>query len=379
MKLALDEDQKLLASSVAAFVAKRSPLSRIRTLRDADDPLGHSAELFAEMAELGWLGMAFDEAHGGVGLGLASLVIVAEGLGRALAPEPLMASAVLAGGAVARWGSPAQRERHVPGIVAGTSLAAMAIYEPGMRFDLDRMRARAVPRDGGWVLRGTKRHVLGAPGADLLVVMAGTETSSPAGSLGAFLVDPRAPGVTVERERRIDGRSAGTVVLEGVQVAGDARLGEAGDLRVALHDLLDAATVVLAAEMLGGMCEAFDRTLAYLKERQQFGVPIGSFQALKHRAARAFIELELCRSSVMAAARAVDSRSDDARALVSLAKARCSDAFILVANEAIQMHGGIGMTDEHDIGFFLKRARAAEMTFGDGAYHRDRFARSVGF
>jgi alkylation response protein AidB-like acyl-CoA dehydrogenase len=178
----------------------------------------------------------------------------------------------------------------------------------------------------------------------------------------------------VERQWRVDSRNAARVQLAGVRVGADAVIGREGAGHAVLEGVVDLATVGLCAEMLGSMTEAFERTLGYLKERVQFGVPIGSFQALKHRAAKMFIEIELCRSAVMAAARAVDEGDRQARALVSLAKARCSDAGMLVANEAVQMFGGIGMTDEHEIGFYLKRARVAELTFGDAAYHRNRWA-----
>ncbi len=188
-----------------------------------------------------------------------------------------------------------------------------------------------------------------------------------------------AAGLSLERQWRVDFRSASLARLGGVRVPGEAAVGEVGAAGPLLERVVDRATAGLCAEMLGSMQEAFDRTLAYLKEREQFGVKIGSFQALKHRAAGCFIELELARSAVMAAARALDEGSEEAAKLVSLAKARCSDAFMGIANEAIQMHGGVGMTDEYDIGFYLKRARAAELTFGDAAHHRDRWARLSGY
>jgi alkylation response protein AidB-like acyl-CoA dehydrogenase len=196
-----------------------------------------------------------------------------------------------------------------------------------------------------------------------------------------FLVPRDARGLAVEPLHRVDARGAALVRLDGVRVAGDAILGAEGQGAALLERVLDRATIGLGAEMLGGMAACFEMTLDYLRTRKQFGVPIGSFQALKHRAARMFVELELVRSIVLAAHRALDDGADDARIsrLASAAKARCSDAFVLVGNEGVQMHGGIGMTDEHDVGFFLKRARAAEITFGDAAFHRDRVARLDGY
>jgi alkylation response protein AidB-like acyl-CoA dehydrogenase len=192
-------------------------------------------------------------------------------------------------------------------------------------------------------------------------------------------VPASAKGVTSTRQSRVDSLNAAVIRFDGVQVKDTDLIGAAGEGLAVLEDAVDRATVALCGEMLGGMSEAFDRTLGYLKERKQFGVPIGSFQALKHRAARMYIELELARSAVMAAARAIDAGGAEARSLVSVAKARVSDAYCHVANEAVQMHAGIGMTDEHEIGFFIKRARACEMTFGDAAFHRDRFAALGGF
>ena len=194
-----------------------------------------------------------------------------------------------------------------------------------------------------------------------------------------FLVPADRAGVSAVRQMRVDSRNAAIVRLDGVQVTESDVIGEVGAGLATLAAGVDRATVALCGEMLGGMNEAFDRTIVYLNEREQFGVLIGSFQALKHRAAKMFIERELAHSVVMAAARAVDAGADDARQLVSNAKARCSDAYILLTNEALQMHGGIGMTDEHDIGLFMKRARVAEMTFGDAAFHRNRFAEIQGY
>ena len=232
----------------------------------------------------------------------------------------------------------------------------------------------------GWRISGEKVQVLDGGVADALVVSARTGGDErDRDGITLFLIPRTSTGLTVQRQHRVDSRNAALITLDGVRVGKDAIVGEPGQGAALLERVVDSATVGLCAEMLGAMSEAFDRTLEYLKTRDQFGVPIGSFQALKHRAAEMFIDIELCRSSVMAAARSIDAGDAEAALLVSLAKARCSDAAIHVANEAIQMHGGIGMTDEHDIGFYLKRARVAEMTFGDSDYHRDRWARLSGY
>lgn len=380
MNLALTEDQELLAKTAADFVAERSPLARVRRLRDTKDPAGFSRDLWREMAELGWVGIPFPDSLGGAGMGLAELVVVLEALGRSLAPEPFLSTVLLGGQAVLLGGSDAQHESILPQVCSGSRLVALAFQEDRTRYDLRRVAARADADADGWRIRGRKIQVLDAPTADDIVVAARTHgAEGDADGITLFLLSARAPGLRVVPQHRIDSRSAGIVELESVPASRDDVLGEVGQGGDLLDDVVDRATVGLCAEALGLAAEAFDRTLEYLKARVQFGVPIGSFQALKHRAARCFIEIELSRSAVRAAARAVDAGAGDARSLVSVAKARCSDTAILVTNEAVQMHGGIGMTDEHDIGFFLKRARVAELTFGDAAWHRDRYARLEGF
>ena len=380
MQLALTEDQELIAKTAADFVAEKSPISRVRELRDKNDALGFSRPLWEEMAELGWVGIPLPEAHGGAGLGLGELAVVMEALGRTLAPEPFLSSVLLAGQALTLAGTEAQQEAWLPGIAAGEKLATLAFQEPRSRYDLRRVATRAEREGDGWKLTGDKIQVLDAGAADLLIVSARTAgDEADADGIGLFLVPAGAPGLEITAQNRVDHRPAGLVRLGGVTVPADAQLGSAGECGDVLEDVIDRATVGLCAEMLGAMVEAFELTLAHLKERQQFDVPIGSFQALKHRAADVFMEIELARSTVMAAARGVDEGAADARRLVSLAKARCSDAFVLATNEGVQMFGGVGMTDEYDIGFYMKRARAAEMTFGDAAFHRARWAALGGY
>jgi alkylation response protein AidB-like acyl-CoA dehydrogenase len=376
----LTEEQKLLAKSASEWVSASAPIARLRKLRDAADPIGYSRDEYARMAELGWTAIPFADEHGGASLGMAELAVVLEALGRGLAPEPLFSSVLLGGLSVSLGGTPEQKARLLPGLIAGEKLITLAYQERASRHDPFRVTTRAERGASGVTLRGSKTQVLDAHVADALVVVA--RSSGEAGTRDGItlaLVERGAKGLEIVRQSRVDSRNAAIVELDGVEVGEAAILGGIGNGGEILERVLDRATLGISAEMLGGMSEAFERTLAYLKERVQFGVPIGSFQALKHRAARLFIEIELCRSLVMAAARALDDGLEEAPRLVSAAKARCSDAFLQVANEAIQMHGGIGMTDEHDIGFFLKRARAAEMTLGDATHHRARFARLSGY
>ena len=380
MQLILSEDQELLAKTAADFVAENSPVARVRALRDANDPDGFSRALWKQMAELGWVGIPFPESLGGAGMGLAELAVVLEELGRNLAPEPFLSTVLLAGGVLQLAGSEAQQKRWLEPAVQGDAILALAQQERTSRFDLNRVATRAEAVGGGYRLSGEKIAVLDGAAADALIVVARTAGAADDRSgISLFLVPASAKGLSIERQSRVDSRGAALVHLDGCEVGADALIGAAGEGLPVLEAAADRATVGLCAEMLGSMSQAFDRTLDYLKHRIQFGVPIGSFQALKHRAAEMFIQIELCRSAVMAAARGVDAGAADAASLVSLAKARCSDAAILVANEAIQMHGGIGMTDEHEIGFYLKRARVAELTLGDSAWHRARWARLAGY
>ncbi|MBX3026023.1 acyl-CoA dehydrogenase family protein [bacterium] len=380
MQFSLNEEQSLLRESAAAFVRDHSSLRRIRALRDARDADGFSRDLWQQMAELGWLGIPFAAAYGGLGLGLKELALVLEELGKGLMPEPMLSTVLLGGGAIARGGSDAQRAAVLPALIRGDLLLALAHQERHSRYDLHRVATRAERAGDGWRLRGEKCLVLDGHVADRLIVSARTAGGdNDRDGITLFLLDRGAPGVSVVRQWTLDGRNAALVGFDGTPVGAADALGAVDDGAALLAPVIDRATAGLCAEMLGGMQAAFAMTLDYLKTRKQFGVPIGSFQALKHRAAVVFTEIELARSAVLAAAMALDEDDAQAPQAVSAAKARCADAFLLAANEGVQMHGGIGMTDEHDIGFYLKRARAAEITFGDAAHHRERFATLRGY
>ncbi len=382
MALARTEEQEFLARTAREFVQGKSSFKRIRTLRDDAGGVGFSPDLWREMAQLGWLGIVVPEGYGGAGLGWTDLMVVLEELGRGLMPEPMTGTVLLGTTALLLGGTAAQRQVHLPGVVAGERYLALAYQEPGSRCDHQHVATRAERAGDGWRLTGSKIQVLDGHVADWFIVSART-AGDPRDAAGVTLVlVPRdATGLVVERQHRVDMRGAALIRLDGVTVGAGDVLGAVGEGGALLGRVLDRATIALGAEMLGGMTACFEMTLDYLKTRTQFGVPIGSFQALKHRAARLFVELELARSIVHAAHAALDEGADDARIarLASAAKARCSDAYRLIGNEGVQMHGGIGMTDEHDVGFFLKRARGAEMTFGDAAFHRDRVARLDGY
>ena len=342
--------------------------------------MGFSPDMWQEMAQLGWAGILIPEEYGGAGMGLADLAVVLEAVGRNLAPEPFLSTVLLGGQLLANAGSPEQKQTWLPGIATGNKILALAYQEARSRYDLNRVSTQAAAEGDAWRLSGEKIQVLDGQNADALIVSARTAgEDSDQDGITLFLLAPDTPGVAIIPQTRVDNRAAALVNLDGVKVGAESVVGTVGQGFQTLSHIVDLATVGLCAEMLGGMSQIFDDTLDYLKTREQFGVVIGSFQALKHRAAKVFMEIELCRSTVMAAANAADAGENDLALLVSLAKARCSDAFILATNEGVQMHGGIGMTDEHDAGLYMKRARAAEMTFGDAAWHRDRWARLRGY
>ncbi len=379
MSLVLSEEQELLKQTAAEFAAEHTPVTHLRELRDAQDETGFSRALWKQMGELGWAGILLPEEYGGSELGLAELGVILEECGRKLSPYPLLSTSVLGASAVLLGGSDAQKQAILPGVSSGETLLALAFQETP-RFAPYAIATTAKEAGGGYELSGEKVLVLEGHVADHLIVAARTRgAAGERDGITLFLVDPAANGVEITRTNMVDSRNAARNRFEGPAGARDAVLGTVGGGADLLDAVLERGTAALSAELLGVTREVFERTIEYLKTREQFGVKIGTFQALKHRAAEMFCEVELSQSVVMDALRAVDEERPHRERVVSAAKARISDASSLVAREGLQMHGGIGMTDEEEIGFFLKRAKAAELTFGDGGYHRDRFARATGF
>ncbi len=379
MTLTLTSDERLVRDQALSFFADKSPIRALRTLRDTKDADGFSRALWAEMAGLGWTGFVVPEEYGGSGFGLMGLGAVMEAAGRTLAATPLLSTALIGASALSLAGSAEQKATHLPGLVAGETIWALALEE-GPHHAPTRIATAAKQHGGGYRLSGRKTFVLDGHVADTLIVAARTSgaTGDRAG-ITLFLVPAGAPGVVRQRTIMVDSRNAALVTLDEVEVADQAALGPVDGGADVLDAVLDRARVGLAAEMLGSAVECFERTVQYLKDRKQFGVPIGSFQALKHRAAQMFCEIEVTRSAVLAALSAFDEGANDAAALASLAKTKANDTFFLVGNEGVQMHGGIGMTDEHEIGFFTKRARVAMATFGGSFFHRDRYAALMGY
>lgn len=379
MALVLNEEQQFLKQTAAEFFAREAPIAQLRRLRDENSVDGFDRTTWQQMVKLGWSGILIPEAYGGSGFGFLGLAMVLEESGRTLSATPLLATALIGASALLLGGSPAQQQSYLPQIAAGELLTALAIEEQG-RHAPHQVSCRAEKNGAGFTLNGTKKFVVDGHVADLLIVSARTH-GQPGDSDGItlLLVPANSKGVKISRSQMVDSRNAAEICFEAVELGADALLGTAGQGAVLLDAILDRARIGLAAEMLGSVSECFERTIAYLKERQQFGVAIGSFQALKHRAAQMFCEVELCKSVVLQAASSIDEAPEQSALLASLAKAKLCDAATLVSNEGIQMHGGIGMTDDFDIGFFIKRARVATHAFGDANYHRDRYALLEGY
>ena len=375
----LTEEQSMLRDAARTWTQEKSPVSAFRKMRDSGAPLGYDPAAFNEMAEMGWTGVIIPEEYGGSDFGYLSLGLVLEELGRTLTASPLLATALATASALILGGSTAQKEAWLPKIAAGEAVGALAVDE-GPHHNPEKVAVTAAKSGAGYTLSGAKTFVLEGMAAAVFVVSARTSgATGDKDGITLFLVPADAKGVSRKALKLADSRGAAVVTFDNVALGADAVLGEVDKGYPLLEKVLDRARAGLAAEMLGSASQAFDTTLDYLKTRVQFGQVIGSFQALQHRAAKMFTDLELARSCVEAALTAIDNNAPDTAELVSLAKAKMGDTLHLVSNEMVQMHGGIGMTDAHDAGLYLKRARAAEATYGGQAYHRDRYARINGY
>jgi len=380
MALILNEEQTLLKDSAKDLMTAAAPVTQFRALRDAKDELGYSKDLWTQMVDMGWAGICIPEEFGGLDFGFHGLGIVLEETGRTLAASPLVASILVSASAVALGGNETQKKQLLPKLAEGTLLMALALDETA-HFSPHRIATRAESSAGGYKINGAKAFVLDGHIADTLIVATRTSGSThDRQGITLFLVDRAAAGVAVTRTQMVDNRNAAKITFTDVSVDASAILGELDRGADILDPVLDRAALGMAAEMLGASLEVFERTLAYLKERTQFETKIGSFQSLQHRAVDMYCNLELSKSLLIDALSALDEGRDaDLPALASSAKAQLCETLHQISSEGVQMHGGIGMTDEHEIGFFLKRARVAEKTFGDAGYHYDRLATLNGY
>ena len=374
MALVLNEDEKLLKESAEGFFKDKAPVSSLRVLRDKRDETGFDRDLWQEMADMGFAGILIDEDHGGVHMGYMAAGLVAEQMGRNLSASPFLSTAVLAVTALNQAGSLDQKKNWLPKIASGKTLMALAVDE-GRKHAPSKIEMQAVRSGNGFRLNGAKAMVVDGHVADQLIVAAKTSEDK----LTLFLVDPKSKGVDIERTIMVDSRNAARIEFDDVEVTSDAVLGEVDGGDAVLETILSAGRAAISAELYGASDAAFTITTDYIRERKQFGTEIGRFQALQHRSSHLYTELEIAKSAVLAALSAMDAGDNKASHYVNMTKAKVGQVAKLAGLEGVQMHGGVGMTDEYDIGLYLKRIRVAQELFGDTNFHMEEIAQSAGF
>jgi acyl-CoA dehydrogenase len=374
MALVLNEEQTLLRDSARNLITDKAPIAHFRKLRDDNDARGYSPEMWKTFAEMGFCGLLVPEEFGGSGLGHVEAGIVAEEIGHTLLPSPFLASAVLTASAITRGGSKAQKAEHLPKIAEGALLGALAIDE-GAKHRPQSITLKAERSGNGFRLNGAKGFVVDGHVADVLVVAARTAgADGDRNGVTLFLVNPKTKGISIERTIMVDAHNAARINFSNVELTADSVLGEVDQGRKLLDGVLNAGRAVVASEMLGVADEAFGRTAQYLKERKQFGKLIGEFQALQHRISHLYVDIEVTRAAILKALQSLDGDYDNATGMVAVAKARAGTTGTLAVQEALQMHGGIGMTDQFDIGLFMKRMRVCQELFGDSNYQGEQLA-----
>lgn len=379
MSMVLNEEQRLLQDAIDDFLSTNAPIEQLRHLRDSHDDKGYSTDLWQQLTDLGIPSILMPEEFGGFGFGFKGLGAVMQQMGRNLTASPLFSTVVLGASTIELGGTESQQKALLPNIAAGQLTLALAIDETHHHQPLNTA-ATLLEQDGQLSITGEKVFVLDGHSADKLVVVA--RSSGNAGDtegLSLVLVDNDSAGVQIDRTKYMDGRNAANIIFNNVLVSQDQVIGEPGKAHIILQQVLDRGVIAMAAEMLGGCQEVFDRTLQYLRNREQFGVKIGTFQALQHRAALMFCQIERSKSAVLSALASLDENGPDSSLQASLAKTLINDCYQHVSNEAIQMHGGMGITDELDIGLFLKRARVSIQILGDSNFHKNRYAQLMGY
>ena len=379
MKLVLTEEEQFLKDTAKNFAEERCPISHFRSLRDNNDPKLWDKDIWKEMTALGWPGILIPEEYGGSNFGITGISVILEECAKTLTPSPLFATAVLGAFSITNFGNDDQKKKYLPKISSGDLTTALAVDESSHHNPANT--EMVAKKDGKkFVLNGKKTFVIDGASADLLIVLARTSGNKGESSgLTLFLIHSNDTGIERIKLDMADSRNYANINFNNVEVSAKNILGDEETGGETVENILDIGRIAIASEMLGNAEAAFETTLDYLKQRKQFGVLIGSFQALQHRAAEMFCELELTKSSVMAAMKAADEGSNELQRLSSLSKTMAGETLHLVSNEAVQMHGGIGVTDEYDIGFFLKRARVAEQIFGSSKFHTERYANISGF
>ena len=377
MDFGFSEEQEMLRSSARDFLAKEAPMTYVRKMME--DEVGFTGDLWKKMADLGWMGLILPEDYGGSGLDFVDLIVVLEEMGRVVLPGPFFSTVVLGGVALLEGGSDALKRALLPKLATGDLKVTLAQLEPSGRWDADGIQLAAKADGGGFVLSGTKLFVPDAHVADQMVVAARTPGSKGADGISLFLIDARAPGITTTQLKTMDQtRRLGEVVLKDVRVPADRVLGTVGGGWALLDRVIDRGKVGLCAEMCGGAQRVLEMSVDYAKVREQFGKPIGSFQAIQHKCANMLVEVESSKSVTYYAAWAVANDVAEAPLAAAMAKAYCSDAYRHVSGEGIQIHGGIGFTWEHDMHIYFKRAKSSEVTFGDATWNREIVAQLIG-
>ena len=374
MALILNEEQQSLKDIASEFLQSNAPVTHFREIRDTQNELGYDESLWMEMVNLGWSGILIPEEYGGFDFGMVGMGSILEEAGKTLTPSPLFSTGVLGASLLTLGGNDSQKQTYLPQIVDGTLTTALALEESNRHapYFID---TQAKKNGDQFIISGCKNFVIDGHSSNLLIVAARTEGSvNDESGITLFLVNSDSQGVEITKTSMVDSRNAANIKFSDVTVSSDNILGEENNGASLLEVVLDRAQIAISAEMLGNASQAFNLTLEYLKERKQFGAVIGTFQALQHRAAEMYSELELTKSSVIAACNAVDENSNDLRRMASLAKFKSGETNHLITNEAVQMHGGVGVTDEYDVGLFMKRARVTEQIFGNSEYHIDRYA-----
>jgi alkylation response protein AidB-like acyl-CoA dehydrogenase len=375
MAMVLNEEAGMLKDAAKGFLTGSAPVSQLRKLRDEKNEDGFDRKTWSAMAEMGWTSVLVPEDFGGVEMGYVAAGVIAEEMGRTLTASPYLSTAIMGATAFSRFGTDAQKSEWLPRIAAGDAITAIAVDESGKHAP-SKVATTAERSGNGFKLNGRKTFVAEGHVADMLIVSARTAGSeTEAEGITLFLVPRDAAGVSVERSDMVDSRNSARVTLDNVEVTADAVLGEVDGGLKTLEGVLDAGRAGLSAEMSGSAQQCLETTANYLKERKQFGAIIGTFQALQHRAAHLYSEVELGKSVVLKALQTLDAAPDHAAILVCAAKAKMGQVAQLATQEALQMHGGIGMTDEYDVGFFMKRVRVAEALYGDANFQADKFAR----
>ena len=378
MSLILNEEQIFLKDSAKKFALEKTPTTHFREVRDSELEDCYDEKIWQEMVSLGWSGILVPEEYGGSNFGVAGISSILEELGRTLTPSPLFSTAVV-GVSLIKHANDDVKKEILPKVVSEGLRICFALEESNHHDPL-KTSCKAEKNGKTYKISGEKTFVIDGGFSDKIVIAC--RTSGEEGSkegLSLFILDSGSEGLTVMPTKMVDSRNAANMKFDNVTVSEEMLIGEEGNAYEIIDSVLDISRAAISAEMLGSALQAYEITLDYLKEREQFGSKIGSFQALQHRAAVMFSELELCKSCVIESITSFDEGGNDSERLASLSKAKIGEVFHLVSNESVQMHGGIGVTDEYDIGLYLKRARVAEQIFGNSDFHKNRYAELTGY